>query len=350
VGSLQESFDTALISGSPFISIDNIRGKIDLPAIESFLTEDQYLARVPYASAAHIDPRHTIVMLTSNKAELTTDLANRSSCVRILKQPPGHSFKVFPEGDLLRHVRANQPQYLGAVFAIVRAWHKAGKPLIKESRHDFRRWEGILDWIVQNLLHGESIMKGHRDTQLRMADPWLTWLRELVLTIEKSGKASQWLRTHHLLDILDDAGLEIPGVEENDHSGNQSIRDKALLSLGQRLAKCFGPAGTTLEVDHLVIVRKETTDTQGRKRKEYLVKLANRDSSPASPRTPRDTSTSYTQKSAIASNKDESSTKCIAPRGGRGGTRERGVDADDTYVLSNEPRSAAEDSDEWGQL
>lgn len=33
-----------------------------------------------------------IVQLTSNRAEITTDLANRSACVRILKQPENYRF------------------------------------------------------------------------------------------------------------------------------------------------------------------------------------------------------------------------------------------------------------------
>ena len=86
VGSLGEAFDTALVNGRSFISFDNIRGNIDLPSLESFMTEDVYQARVPYLAGVDIDPKRIVVMMTSNKAEVTTDLANRSSCVRILKQ------------------------------------------------------------------------------------------------------------------------------------------------------------------------------------------------------------------------------------------------------------------------
>ena len=48
VGSLEETFSTALIRGCNFISLDNVRGQIDSPAIESFLTEDSFLARAPH--------------------------------------------------------------------------------------------------------------------------------------------------------------------------------------------------------------------------------------------------------------------------------------------------------------
>ena len=142
VGSLEETFATALIQGRNFISFDNVRGEINSPALESFLTEDSYLARVPHMAAVEVDPRRVVVQFTSNKADITIDLANRSSCVRILKQPDGYRFREYPEGGILDHVRANQPLYLGAVFAVVKAWHVAGKPHTDTTGHDFRAWAG----------------------------------------------------------------------------------------------------------------------------------------------------------------------------------------------------------------
>ena len=130
VGSVQETFDAALVSGASFVPFDNFRGKLDFPGLESFLTEDTYFARTPYASPIAIDPRHVIIMFTSNAAEVTTDLANHCSCTRILKQPDGYQFSKFAEGDLLDHIQANQPRYLGAVFSVIRAWHDRGKPTV----------------------------------------------------------------------------------------------------------------------------------------------------------------------------------------------------------------------------
>ncbi|HWA98631.1 MAG TPA: bifunctional DNA primase/polymerase, partial [Pirellulales bacterium] len=42
VGSLNETFDKALIGGAFIIAFDNLRGRLDLPSLESFLTEDTY--------------------------------------------------------------------------------------------------------------------------------------------------------------------------------------------------------------------------------------------------------------------------------------------------------------------
>jgi hypothetical protein len=56
VGSLQETFDSKLIRGSLFVSLDNIKGMTDWPFLEMFLTEDTYPARVPHRESVDIDP------------------------------------------------------------------------------------------------------------------------------------------------------------------------------------------------------------------------------------------------------------------------------------------------------
>ena len=57
VGSLDESFASALIKARPFIVIDNYREKLDSQYVESFLTaQGQFSVRVPHAGELYIDP------------------------------------------------------------------------------------------------------------------------------------------------------------------------------------------------------------------------------------------------------------------------------------------------------
>jgi hypothetical protein len=261
-GSLEESFDMALIRGANFIALDNVRGKIDSPRFESFLTEDTYHAR-GFHCEADIDPRRVVVMLTSNKADLTTDLANRCACVRLLKQPADHAFAVFPEGDILDHVRANQARYLGAVFAIVRAWHEAGKPRTTETRHDFRPWAQALDWITRNLLDAGPLLDGHRETQGRMTNPVLNWLRDVALEVIRARQAGAWLRTGHLVELLSDTGMETPGLDEHADLTNPETRKAAQQATGRRLGVCF-KAGESLTLDGMTIERRESWDATER--------------------------------------------------------------------------------------
>jgi Bifunctional DNA primase/polymerase, N-terminal len=284
VGSLEESFSSVLIRGANFICLDNVRGQINSPTIESFLTEDRYAARVPYSDSVEIDPRRVVVMITSNNAEITRDLANRSSAVRILKQPAGFRFRTFPEGDILDHVRIHHRRFLGAVFSTVRAWHAAGKPRTRESRHDFRGWAQTLDWIVQKLLQGAPIMDGHQEIQRRMTTPSLTWLRELVIAIDRRDRLDGWLRATEVLGVLIAVGsTDIPGAcgEDADLDDPNTCK-KAARGIGRRLAQCFQDR-SSLTIDAFLIERREETDELGRPRRTIRVTRPESSKTPKSP-------------------------------------------------------------------
>lgn len=271
VGSLEESFNAASIQGANFICLDNMRGKIDSPAIESFLTEETYLARIPFSSNMEIDPRRIVVMMTSNRAELTKDFANRSSCVRIVKQPTRYQYVEYPEGDLLDHVQADPEYYLAAIFAIVREWHAAGKLRSRDAGHDFRRWAQTLDWIVQNLLDAAPLIAGHREAQDRMSNPALSWLRDVTLAVERAGQTDRWLRAHDFLSIIAEApDIEIPGLPNNADLEDDRDRSKVLRAIGRRLTRCFS-GGTEMNIDALRVERREANDSAFRNIREYRV-------------------------------------------------------------------------------
>lgn len=271
VGSMEEAFDQALISGRNFISLDNVKGRVDSPKIESFLTEDSYNARCSHSRNMELDPRRVIVMFTSNKADVTKDLANRCSCVRIVKQEEGYTYRQFAEGDLLDHIRSQQPKYLAAVFAVVKAWHAASKPRTSESRHDFRGWAQTLDWIVQQEFQTAPLLDGHRETQARMTNPSLNWLRDVLQILTRQGKAGQWLFANDILDALDEEGeISIPGVREGSNLEEESVRKQALSQIGRIMKRCFGDQDY-LELDGLTMDRKRYRDTDSRDRSEYSV-------------------------------------------------------------------------------
>ncbi|MFC1451856.1 hypothetical protein ACFLSJ_00765 [Verrucomicrobiota bacterium] len=255
VGSLEEAFNRYLIQGANFVSLDNIRGQVDSPAIESFLTEDTYMARAPYVDAM-VETRRTVVQLTSNRADITGDLANRSSCVRILKRTEGYAYRTFAEGDILGHVRANQPLYLGAVFSVIKAWWTAGRPKTEETRHDFRAWVQSLDWICQNLLGTCPIMDGHRETQVRITTPALNWLRDIALAVKRQGHFGHWLRTHELIELAgDDPSVELPGQKDGVDMEDDAVRRSILQACGRRLKQCFR-RGEAVVIDGMRVVRR----------------------------------------------------------------------------------------------
>ena len=274
VGSMEEAFNSALIQGAVFICLENVRGKIDSPAIESFTTEDHYTARCAYHENVDIDPRRVCLSMTSNKADMTTDLANRCSCVRIQKQAQDYAYARYAEGDILDHVAAYQSHYLGAVFAVVRAWHAAGCPRTDERRHDFRAWAQPLDWIVQNLLDAGPLLDGHRETQSRMTNPSLNWLRDAAIAVVKARQVEKWLRAGDLVDLLAEAGVDVPGLPEGGDPSEPNTRKLVQQAVGRKLGQCFRD-GDLVAIDSYTVRRQTTYNEQYRSEsREYWFSAA----------------------------------------------------------------------------
>jgi hypothetical protein len=247
VGSLDESLGSGLISGQPFVCLDNVRGRMDSPNIEAFITAPGlFPARVPHRGEIQIDPRRFLIQLSSNGFESTRDLANRASICRIRKRH-GYEYR-----DTLGHVRANTGHYLGAVFRIVKAWMEAGKPRTKDTRHDRREWCQTLDWIVQNLVGTAPLMDGHQEAQERTGSAGLTWLRSVALAVKSDGKLGTPYSAGHLVEFSAQHGIAIPGANDDPKSTARIV--------GSHLAKAFSTAtNQSITFDGMAVRREEET-------------------------------------------------------------------------------------------
>lgn len=249
VGSDDESFNAALLAGHPFIVFDNRREKFKSTHLEAFVTAPGlFPVRVPYRGTLFIDPDWFVLGLTSNGVELTEDLANRASIVRIHKQPPGFQFKQYGEGDVLAHVRANQAYYLGCVFSVVIAWLQAGKPRTEETRHSFRGWSQPLDWIVQNIFGEAPLMGGHVDAQQRVSNTGLSFVRNLALAVAKTGRLGQSFTSTELYELAMTEAVEVPYLSKADDEAGPKL-------VGGALGRAFGTEDL-VEVEGFQITRK----------------------------------------------------------------------------------------------
>ena len=225
VGSFDESLSARLAEGRPFIQMDNLRGKLDSPNLEAFMTSERaFPVRVPHKGEMMIDPSRFFIFVSSNGFETTRDFANRSSIVRIRKRPRETVFREYPEGDLLTHVRARQHYYLGCVFAVVRAWLDEGKPRTKESRHDFRDWARCLDWIVQNLFEAAPLLDGHDNARERVSDPGKGFIRAVAAHIEELGRLGQEFTASEIYELAEENDIAVPGLKHwNEDTGKRRV-------------------------------------------------------------------------------------------------------------------------------
>jgi hypothetical protein len=269
VGSLDERVSRALITGRPFISFDNFRGRMDSQIMETAIRGLGKVAARALRAEADIDVTPFLWQLSTNGAELTRDLANRAVITRIRKRADTHQFQTYPEGNIVSHIKAHQPRYLGAVHAVIREWASQGCPLTAERRHDFRRWCQSMDWIVQNIFGLPPLLDGHREEQMRTANPRLQWLRDIARAIINAGYDGEALTAADFGEASDDHDLPLPGSKASSESIDMRV--------GRLLGRLFKDhEGDTISVDGLRITRVLAHDydpirKEHRERKQYLI-------------------------------------------------------------------------------
>jgi hypothetical protein len=253
VGSLDESISERLVKGHPFILLDNLRGRLDSQFLEAFLTAgSSFHARIPHKGSIEIDPSRFFISLASNGVITTQDMANRSSIVRINKQPQDFRFKEYPEGDLHDHLKANQPYYLGCVFAVIQAYIEAGQPRTGETTHDFREWAQRLDWIVQEILLEAPLIEGHRAAQERVSNPAQTFFREVCIATDRQSRLGEELSATNIFDICQEEGITIPGLSEE----KQDDEKAAPRQIGKLASKVFNNT-VQVELDSWTLTRSK---------------------------------------------------------------------------------------------
>jgi len=246
---MRAEFDSHVIAGRSMIQIDNLRGKFGSQKLESFLTQRSYTARAAYTREVKVDPRRTVVMLTTNGAKLSKDLANRSCFVRILKQE-GRRFRRFKEGSIIEFIEANQSRYLGAIHAVVRAWIESGKQRTDTTEHDFVDWAQISDWIVQELFHLEPLLGGHKMTAERSSNKYQQWGRDVCVQVSEKKKLNRELSTSDILEVIEDSEVENPKPDDTSEDQGPTKRE-----MGKRFRTMFD-GQDEWSVDRWIVTRR----------------------------------------------------------------------------------------------
>lgn len=267
-GSFDEAIMQKMVIGYPFILLDNIRGRVDSPFLEMCLTPEdgEVDARVLRASVP-VDPRPVVFGLTSNAAELTKDLANRTLMVRIRKRPLAYKFHNWhdangaPVEGIRQHITANQAYYQGCVSSILRDWWAQGAPRLSCTDHDFKTTVGALDHIVQHYFKLPPILDGHQVALERTTKPGLSWLRQIALQAAREWHVSEWMASKIAERCMQD-GIAIPGV-----SGDTEVKTAAQ-QIGQMMSSAFGSLDQIV-VDNIAVSRTTAHDKEGRPYKVY---------------------------------------------------------------------------------
>ena len=268
VGSLDESMASALRSGKLFILCDNVRGQFDSQLLESALRGVNHVpVRVPHFGEIIVRTDRVLMQLTSNQADLPTDLTNRSIIISLRKPAKNYKHRLPWGEDFLVYIEQHRERYLGAVHEVIREWVRQGKARTNDRRHDFREWCQSEDWIVRHIFNLPPLLDGHRETQRQLSSKTWGWFRVTVLAVDPAGKLGIPLLTGELVDIGEAFNVRMPNMRDG-------ADPEALIKYAGRLLRevFSNDDEDTVFLDEYQIDRTLERDLrQGRDNKKYMV-------------------------------------------------------------------------------
>jgi len=162
---LQKVLDSEVLAGSSSIIFDNVKTKLDSTFLEQYATSSVVSVRRLGSSVKLDIEKRTMLMFTSNQAEVSADIAGRSLfCDLFVKEADPqsrHIDRVMTDEYLSR--AETRFAILSALWSLIVAWDQAGRPAGSGRLAGFEDWGRIIGGIVENAGFGSPLRKPSSD-------------------------------------------------------------------------------------------------------------------------------------------------------------------------------------------
>jgi len=158
---MRKAITSIALSGSPYLLLDNIRGRLGGQALENALTTGTWTDRLLGGNTTIQVDLDFSWLGTSNNAHITTDMVGRSVHVQLNSpmENPGERTE-FIHPDLLSYVKKHRHTLAMCALAIPSAYMAAGRP-----PQNLTGWGGFDDW--SDLVRGSLVFCGYADPDTR---------------------------------------------------------------------------------------------------------------------------------------------------------------------------------------
>ncbi len=247
---LRKALDAEVLLARPYIAFDNVRGHIGSPVLEAFMTSTTWTGRVLGKTEMFTAENNAVVFLTGNDANLSTDMDFRVLKIKLFVEEANVQERAVrnPIDDAWLQDPANRLSILSHLWAIVRSWDAAGRPLATEHlRNGFETWCKVIGGMVQHAGFGDPLAPP--DDETGGGNPEVDDMRSLVreLTREEGAKRLEFTFAE-LVDVLYEHSLlawKLDGKEVTEEFGGAKrtsfkLTPGASVSLG-RLLKQYAP-------------------------------------------------------------------------------------------------------------
>ena len=150
-GDLQKLLGATALNASPYLAFDNWSGKIGNPSLESFITSSTWSDRTLGVSKMFSVQKECIVLITGNHARVSPDMRRRSLVIDL------EMIEACPEDRVIQNplgepeILEKRSEILSAIWAIIREWDKAGRPVGSHRHNSFANWGHLFGGMIENI-------------------------------------------------------------------------------------------------------------------------------------------------------------------------------------------------------
>lgn len=206
---MRKTLDSEVISASPYIIFDNLKGHVNNATLEAFLTSPSWKGRVLGSNQIFQADNIASVFLTGNQLSVSTDIDGRSLWVELWvdqADPQERRVKREIDEEWLSDPR-NRRDILSALWAIVKEWDARGRPRAEGGLVGYGAWCGLIGGIARELGWGDPLcapkLANAGDNQLEdMTDLAVLLLGEVQSREYTFAEIVEIARAHNLFDWI----------------------------------------------------------------------------------------------------------------------------------------------------
>lgn len=139
-----------LSRGARHLHFSNVRGNINLPAFERYLTSEFFTGRQLGSHVIREIPRTCVTSISANLGfSFTTDLRARAVSIDLHVREADPNSRRFHRADLIPEIRRDRVRIVSALRAIVEHWIREGAVAGQEAFTSAPEWQRVIGGIIR---------------------------------------------------------------------------------------------------------------------------------------------------------------------------------------------------------
>jgi hypothetical protein len=146
----QKTLLALVMGGARLLLLDNLKGHLNSPALEAYLTATKFSARILGVNKKFSGDADAVILMTGNRLTVSPDQRRRSIFIELFMEELRAEDRVFKRRLDAPAMLEMQPNLLAAMWALVKGWDEAGRPPASKINSSIPRWSetiaGIVEW------------------------------------------------------------------------------------------------------------------------------------------------------------------------------------------------------------